>query len=141
MLSLCDHYTEKAFGPGEIVLRQGEKKDQLLVLETGLVEVVKNGTQICTISERGAVLGEISALLSCYQSASVCTLKPSTFFVIEHAEEFLKQQPAVALFLARILARRLALLDSHFADIKSKMTLLQGETMSAAKIEPGLPAG
>jgi CRP/FNR family transcriptional regulator, cyclic AMP receptor protein len=111
---------EKQFEPGQIVLRQGEKRGQLFVLRSGSVEIVKNGLQICTVAEAGAVFGELSALLNTYHNATVRAVEPSSFYVIDNPSDFLKQNSDLALYLAKLLARRLALLDSYFADLKAE---------------------
>jgi CRP-like cAMP-binding protein len=112
---------------GHVILRQGERMGVLYVMESGKVEVVKNGAQICTVSEPGAVFGELSILLGCYQNATVRTLLPSHFKVVEKAEQYLDRNPKAAYQLARMLAKRLSLLDSHFAELKSKLNTMQAE--------------
>ena len=118
---------EKNFPAGFEILRQGERRGLLYVLAEGSVEIVKNDQQICIVREKGAVFGELSILLHSYQNASVRTLEPCVFHVIEDAERFLEGNPKVAFQLAQMLGRRLALLDSHFADLKTKITLMQAQ--------------
>jgi CRP-like cAMP-binding protein len=132
LLALSPEHTLKEAVAGEEILRQGEKRDLLLVLLQGEVEVVKNGCQICTVTESGAVFGEISCLLHSYQNATVRALTPCRFGVIPHAEKFLEEHPAASYHLARALARRLAVLDSHFAELKSKIICLQAESVGSA---------
>lgn len=120
---------EVTVAAGQEILRQGERLGVLYVLEEGQVEVVKNGAQICTVADRGAVFGELSILLGCYQNATVQTLAPCKFKVLEKAGQYLEKNPKAALQLARMLARRLALLDSHFAELKSKLNTMQAEAV------------
>ncbi|HXW40446.1 MAG TPA: cyclic nucleotide-binding domain-containing protein, partial [Xanthobacteraceae bacterium] len=47
-----------SYGAGETVLAEGSKTGQLLILKTGAVAIVKNGTEIATVAEPGAVFGE-----------------------------------------------------------------------------------
>jgi CRP-like cAMP-binding protein len=121
-------YTEKAL-PAEVeILKQGERCGRLYILVNGAVEVIKNGQQIAVISDKGAIFGELSLLLGGYQNATVRTLVPSQFQVIEEADKFLanlRHNPEAAVILARMLARRLALLDSQYSDLKKKMERLQ----------------
>lgn len=112
---------------GHEILRQGERMGLLFVLVSGKVEVIKNGSQICVVEEQGAVFGELSILLGCYQNATVRALVPSTFRVVEGAEQYLKDNPAVSYELACMLARRLALLDSHFAALKKQVNEMQAD--------------
>jgi CRP/FNR family cyclic AMP-dependent transcriptional regulator len=124
-----------AVDAGHVILRQGERMGVLYVLENGQVEVVKNGSQICTVSEPGAVFGELSILLGCYQNATVRTLAPSKFKIMEQAEQFLDKNPKAAFQLARMLARRLSLLDAHFAELKSKVNAMQADAAGLAEGE------
>jgi CRP/FNR family cyclic AMP-dependent transcriptional regulator len=62
---------------GETILPQGSRTDQLLILRTGNVAVVKDGIEIARVSEPGAVFGEISALLDCPHTAEVRALVSS----------------------------------------------------------------
>ena len=50
------------YAAGDTVFAEGSKTGQLLILKSGAVSIVKSGTEIATVSEPGAVFGEISAL-------------------------------------------------------------------------------
>ena len=115
------------FNRGVDVLRQGERKRQLYVLAKGSVEILKNGQRLCEVSEPGSVFGELSVLLKAFHFATVRTLEPSDFYIIDDGEEFLAQNPAVGLHIARVLASRLAKLDSYFADLKREFAELSGK--------------
>jgi CRP-like cAMP-binding protein len=118
---------EVTLDTGVDILRQGERCGLLYIMVSGQVEVVKNGSQLCTVNEPGAVFGELSILLGCYQNASVRTLTPCTFKVVTEAEKFLSANPKAAYLLACMLARRLSLLDSHFAELRNHVTAMQAE--------------
>src|SRR4051812_31819651 len=51
------------FEVGETVLVAGVTSGRLLVLRSGAVEVVKDGTRLAEVSEPGAVFGELSLFL------------------------------------------------------------------------------
>ena len=70
---------------GENVLVAGSSTGRLLFLKDGAVAVVREGTEIATVDEPGAVFGEISALLKKPHTADVHTLKPSQFYVANAA--------------------------------------------------------
>ena len=89
---------------GETILAQGSRTDQLLILRTGNVAVVKDGIEIARVSEPGAVFGEISALLDCPHTAEVRALASSQFHVVHPAA---LQDPAALFYVATILARRI----------------------------------
>src|SRR5215469_574954 len=52
------------YKPGETVLAAGAKTGRLLILRKGAVVIEKGGTVIAKVTEPGAVLGELSALLN-----------------------------------------------------------------------------
>lgn len=115
------------FESGQDVLRQGERKRQLYVLASGSVEVLKNGQRLCEISEPGSIFGELSVLLKTFHFATVRTLEKSSFYIVEDGEVFLAENPAVGVHIARVLASRLAKLDSYFADLKREFAELSSK--------------
>src|SRR5215471_5617563 len=73
------------YQPGEIVLAAGSTTERLLVLKQGVVEVLREGTQIAKVSEPGAVFGELSVLLNRPHTADVRALERSEFSVADAA--------------------------------------------------------
>ncbi len=90
---------------GETVLAAGYTTGQVLIFRKGLVAVTKEGVEVAKVKEPGAVFGEISALLDQPHSADVRALTSSQFHVADACT--LLQDPAVLLYVAAILARRL----------------------------------
>ena len=68
---------------GEMVLAASTTSGTLLVLKTGAVEVMKDGTQIAEVSEPGAVFGELSMLLDQPHTADVRALEVTEFHVAD----------------------------------------------------------
>src|SRR6478672_5016025 len=66
-----------SYGAGETVFSEGTKTGRLLILKTGLVSIVKGGTEIAQVAEPGVIFGEISVLLDQPQTADVRTLEPA----------------------------------------------------------------
>ena len=93
---------------GETVIAAGTKTGHLLILKKGAVTIRKNGTVIAEVAEPGAVIGELSALLNQPHTADVQTSEASEFRVA-HAD-LLVEDPVVLLYVAAILAQRLAVL-------------------------------
>ena len=92
-----------SYQAGEMVLAEGSRTNQLLILRKGIVAIVKKGTEIARVSEPGAVFGEISALIDCPHTADVRALASSQFHVVDPAT---LQDPAALFYVATILARR-----------------------------------
>jgi CRP-like cAMP-binding protein len=105
---------------GEAIIREGDRSGRIYVLIEGAVEIVKGEVQINTVSEPGAIFGEMSVLLDAPHMATVRTLEPSRFHVAEDAERFLDSDPALALEVSRLLARRLQAMISYLVDLKSQ---------------------
>ena len=74
---------------------------------------------VATITEPGAVFGEMSVLLGLPHTATVTGLSSnSVIYEFEDAASFLIQRPEVALLLARTLAQRLNVANTYLADLK-----------------------
>src|SRR6266550_7005993 len=91
---------------GETVLTAASTTGRLLILKKGVVTVLKEGVEIGTVREPGAVFGEISALLDQPHSADVRALEASQFCVAD-AATLLRVDPIALLYVATVLARRL----------------------------------
>jgi CRP-like cAMP-binding protein len=117
--NLAGHEVRR-FAPGETVLEQGDKAGVLLVLIDGAVEVVKDGVPVDRVTEPGAVLGEISALLDVGHSAQVTAAEPSSLYVIDDPRAFLQAHPEFHLHVSELLARRLNNMVRYLADVMAQ---------------------
>ena len=120
ILRHCAGLRERSFERGEVVLEDGTKTGILYILAQGSVEVLKGEIQITTAAEPGAFFGEMSALLDLPHTATVKTLEPSRFFIVEKPTEFFRSQPEIALSLSRLLAQRLHYVTSYLVDLKAQ---------------------
>jgi CRP-like cAMP-binding protein len=109
----------RTYRVGETVLTAGSNTDQLLVLKTGEVAIVKDSIEIARVREPGAVIGELSALLGQPHSADVQALVDSQFHVAD--QELLAKDPVALLHVAKILARRLIAADSGLVELKKQL--------------------
>ena len=105
------------FAPGESALVAGSTTGRLLILREGLVEVVRDGTQIATVSEPGAVFGELAALLDGPHTADVRAIERSEFYVANAASLRVEDMAA----LLGVLARRLVAADRVIVEIKREL--------------------
>ena len=108
------------YGPGEIVFAEGTRTGQLFILRSGLISITKGDTEIATVSEPGAVFGELSTLLDQPHSADVHTLETSQFYVAD-AAALLGQDPIALLYVATVLARRLDVANRAFIELKDQL--------------------
>src|SRR5467141_4858943 len=91
---------------GETVLSAASTTGRLLILRKGAVAVLKEGVEIATVAEPGAVFGELSVLLDQPHMADVRALEASQFHVAD-AATLLRIDPLALLYVATVLARRL----------------------------------
>jgi CRP/FNR family cyclic AMP-dependent transcriptional regulator len=105
---------------GALILHEGGRTGHLYVLIEGKLEVVKGDTVVATITEPGAVLGEMSVLLDKPHTATVRAATDSVVYEIDDATSFLRNRPGVALLIARMLAQRLNIANSYLADLKQQ---------------------
>ena len=108
------------YEPGETVLEAGSTTGQLFILRNGVVEVVKDGLQIATVSEPGAVFGDLSIILNKPHTADVRALERSEFHVAQ-ASSLLTENVAALLYVSAILARRLDSANDVIVEIKGEL--------------------
>lgn len=120
ILDLCRDVPVRSFGPGEVLLAEGDKSGRLYVLAEGEVEIVKGDFQINSVSEPGAIFGEISALLDVAHMATVRAVTPARAHEIRDGAQFLQANPQIAFHLAQLLARRLQGVSGYLVDLKSQ---------------------
>ena len=118
LLELSTHLPEVRFDVGHTIVREGEPGGGMWVLVDGALEVRKAGVAVNTITQPGAVIGEISVLLGTTYGATVVATLPS---VLRHAADgaaLLASHPDIARFVAVGLAERLNFVTSYLADLK-----------------------
>jgi len=118
LLPLIAGQPAQKFEAGAVVLQQGGASDHLLVLIEGEVEVLRDDIRVAKAGTPGAIFGEMSVLLNCPLTATVRTMRPSSFAVIPRPREFLASSSAAALQVAELLAGRLDALNKYLIDVK-----------------------
>ena len=108
------------YEPGEMVIGAGATTGQLLLLRQGVVEVVREGTQIARISEPGSIFGELAVLLDKPHTADVRAVERSEFNVAD-AATLLVSNPAATLYIAAILAGRLDAANGALIEVKRQL--------------------
>ena len=71
LLTLTYAAPTRAVAQGEVLLTQGEVGGDLFVLESGRLEVERDGVTIAYIEEPNSLIGEMSVLLGTSASATV----------------------------------------------------------------------
>jgi CRP/FNR family cyclic AMP-dependent transcriptional regulator len=118
VLEYCGGGVRRNAPAGTLLIREGGRTGHLFVLIEGRLEIVKGDTVVASIAEAGAIVGEMSMLLEQPHTATVRAAEDSSVYEFEDATAFLREQPAVALLIARLLAQRLNVATTYLADIK-----------------------
>jgi CRP-like cAMP-binding protein len=117
VLDYCTGGTQRDVPAGTTVIHEGGTTGHLFVLIAGRLEVIKGDTIVASITEPGAMVGEMSVLLDQPHTATVRAASDSTVYEFADAAAFLRDQPTVALLIARLLAQRLNVANTYLADI------------------------
>ena len=120
ILDICSGLPEVQLPEGEDVLVENGERGHLYILKSGAVEILKKDLQINVVSTPGAVFGEVSLLLKRPHMATVRTLQPTRFYVIENGIEFLQQHPDINLHIASLLAGRLNSVTNYLVDLQQQ---------------------
>lgn len=118
VLAMCAAMPEIRVANGETLIEESIRTDRLYVLKSGAFQVVRNGVRIVSITEPGAFMGEISAVLGSAPTASVVATESSVVHVVDQASASVQRQPDLTYAIARLLARRLSAVTAYLVDIK-----------------------
>jgi len=118
ILDYCHGGIEREVPAGSPVIHEGGTTGHLYVLIEGRLEVLKGDTIVAVITEPGAVLGEMSVLLDQPHTATVRAAADSTIYEFSDGASCLREQPVLALLIARLLAQRLNVANTYLADLK-----------------------
>ena len=117
ILKLCQGVPLQTVAPGTILLAEGKHDRTLCVLVDGEVEILKDEFQANTVSEPGAVFGEMSILLNSPHTATVRARTPCRVHMIENGEVFLRENKDMAYDLLKIVAGRLQGVTTHLTNL------------------------
>lgn len=93
----------------KVLFREGEDCQDLYILVSGSLEVLKGEQKIDLINEPGSIFGEMSWLLGSRRTATVKAKEPTRLLCVprDEVESFLQDHPQVAQQISRHLAKRL----------------------------------
>jgi PAS domain S-box-containing protein len=98
-----------SFEPGQIVFTEGDESEDLFILVSGELEILKGNKKISEISRPGELFGEMSVLLGGKRTATVkvITAVKALKIVKEDIARFLDSSPEITRDVTFMLARRL----------------------------------
>lgn len=118
---------------GELLIREGRYGTEMYILVKGKVEVSIEGISVAVIDQKGSFIGEISALMGTKRIATVKTLEPCTFFVVEDLSRHFTENPESGFLMAKTLAGRLIDMNRSFVELKkSLLELVKREIIQKA---------
>ena len=117
ILELCRDIPAKSFEPGTPLLAESKKSGLLYILIEGEVEILKGDMQVSTVSDPGAIFGEMSVLLDSPHTATVRARTACRAHQIDDAAAFLQANKEIAYKLSQILAERLQGVTTYLADL------------------------
>ena len=131
------HAVEAAFVPGQVLLRQGEASDCLVVLLSGSVEISvldrDRSHVIATLDER-TVIGELGMLTNEPRSGSVTAITEGRLAVIarEKFAHLISAHPALSIAFSELIAKRVG---------TSSIDVLCGKTIQGYKLHRRIGRG
>jgi CRP-like cAMP-binding protein len=120
VLELAHSFPSRTARPAEIIIEEDGESSELLILMEGTVEIRRGAQLVAVVDEAGATLGEVSMLLGSSSTADVVARDAVTLAVVADPEALFSEHPALALFIARQLAGRLARVTDYLADLKDE---------------------
>ena len=118
MLSLSAHLPAVEFAAGASVVTEGGADGAIWILVSGTLQVSRGGVLVNTITQSGALIGEIAVLLNTVHNATVTASEPSLLRRAADGRAFLESDAAIATFVAVGLAERLNFVTTYLADLK-----------------------
>jgi anti-sigma regulatory factor (Ser/Thr protein kinase) len=102
------------FGPGDVVITEGEESNYLYYIAAGNFDILAKGKKVSTVGPEDIFIGEMSFLLANRRSATVVSRSDSVLFKISKREfmNVIKEKPHYGILLARLIAQRLDKLNS-----------------------------
>jgi CRP-like cAMP-binding protein len=128
MVTHSAHLPVVELDPGQIVVHEGGVGGAIWVLISGALQVRKGDIPVNSITEPGAVIGEISVLLGTDHGATVEATEPSRLRYAADGEALLGD-PTITKLIAVGLAERLNFVNAYLADLKVQYTDAPGLSM------------
>lgn len=122
----------RAFSPGDVIVREGDRGDELFIVLTGLVQVTRGETVLLEVGA-GEHFGEMALIRAMPRSATVTAVEASELITLHRADffEILRKEHELAVKLLwqflGVLADRL---DQTSRDLSNAKTELLAEDIS-----------
>jgi CheY-like chemotaxis protein len=124
------------YAEGDIVLNDGELGKGFCILESGALEVVREGKTLSEIDQPGSIFGELSEILGLKRDAVIKAKTPAKVRHVEESiEDIVSKNPKVSVKLIRTLGRRLYRMNRLATkEMSANETISSASTESTVKI-------
>ena len=96
------------YNEGDIILKDGEIGKGFCILESGSVEVIREGKTLGEIDQPGSIFGELSEILGLKRDATIRAKTPTKVRHLEESiEKIVSKNPSVSVKLIKTLGKRL----------------------------------
>ncbi len=118
---------ELVFQDGDYIFREGEESDFLYYMVSGKANVYSRGKLVSTLTPDDMFIGEMSFLLANKRTATVVAKGKAVVIKISKHDfvNLIKDNPHYGIFLARLLAQRLAKLNARTAKLNGEYLRLR----------------
>lgn len=133
--AIFDQAMEMVFEDGQYVCAEGEESDYLYYIVSGSLYVYAKGKLVSSLSPDDMFMGEMSFLLSNRRSATVVSKGHSVLIRISKQDfvNLIKESPHYGIFLARLLAQRLARLNLRTSRLNTEYLKVKAELVEARR--------
>ncbi len=134
--AIFDQSQELMFDDGQYICSEGEESDYLYYIVSGSLYIYSKGKLVSALTPDDMFMGEMSFLLSNRRSATVVSKGRSVLIRISKQDfvNLIKDSPHYGIFLARLLAQRLAKLNlrmsrlnTEYLKVKKELALVSPE--------------
>jgi hypothetical protein len=131
--AIFDLSQEMTFQDGQYICSEGEESDYLYYIVSGTLYVYSKGKLVSALSPDDMFMGEMSFLLSNRRSATVVSKGTSVLIRISKQDfvNLIKDSPHYGIFLARLLAQRLARLNLRMSRLNTEYLKVKKELAGA----------
>ena len=134
MLNILE-YPVTAIDEGHVLIEEDSTGNEVYVLLEGEVSVTQFYREVAMISTKGAIIGEVAAILGVTRTATVTVTKPSRFYVINDLLGFLGDQTAIAVVVLKSMAQQIIERDKHHSGIYTGLRRLRERESTVVRNE------
>ena len=121
ILDSCDPSKKLIVEKGTVLLQEGTQSEYLYVLAEGSVDVLRGNVLVASISEPGAIFGEMSMFLGTAHTATVTATSKCVVYAYADGAAYLRAHPEITYEIATLLAQRLNKATGYIVDLNDSV--------------------